>query len=80
VYYKPQYSVAELDILHARAGLGYEWMKSERREYLLSLERSFRQDPWENHAQFRTRSNRWLAGTKRNKPKHNWSKKKSGIK
>jgi hypothetical protein len=33
-----------------------------------------------NHAQFRTRSARWRAGTKNNKPKYYWSLKKRGKK
>lgn len=36
--------------------------------------------PWENKSKHRTRSTKWQAGAKMNKPKYNWSLRQRGLK
>lgn len=72
--FHPPYASADirfLDAIHEYIGIHDEWMASERRERILKGKRSTK--TWSGD---RTRSKRWRAGCKSEKPKYNWNKRK----
>lgn len=63
--------LTQLDILHHYIGIGPEWLASDARASIANPPK-----PYPTRSKERTRSPRWRAGSKSEKPKYFWSKRR----